>query len=178
MNPFEVKAYWVQIEGNSPLRTVNAYGPVLHIPSQYTGYVWNVASLLADTGHPMEALSLRAYLVEHYRQSGDQGNLAGALGNQALILRARGDLDGAMALHQEQERLCRELGSKDGLARSLANQALLLAQEMGRSREALPLAEEAYLLANAPTGSPRWRSRSSPSWTLCGQAENSPQLQQ
>ena len=35
------------------------------------------------------------------------------LGNQALILQDRGDLDGAMALQKEQERICRELGNKD-----------------------------------------------------------------
>jgi tetratricopeptide (TPR) repeat protein len=119
---------------------------VLPTPSRYTNYAWHVAILLDDTGHPMEALALCAYLVEHYRQSGDQENLADALYNQAMIIHAHGDLDGAMALYQEQERLCRELGLQDGLARSLAGQALLLSQ-MGRSHEALPLAEEAYLLA-------------------------------
>jgi len=43
-----------------------------------------------------------------------------------VILKARGDLDGAMRLHQEEERLCRELGNKDGLSRTLGNQALIL----------------------------------------------------
>ena len=37
------------------------------------------------------------------------------LGNQAVILHTRGDLDGAMARHKEEERICRELGNKDGL---------------------------------------------------------------
>ena len=46
------------------------------------------------------------------------GNLDGlqtSLGNQALILQARGDLDGAMALHKEEERICRQFGNLDGL---------------------------------------------------------------
>jgi tetratricopeptide (TPR) repeat protein len=43
-----------------------------------------------------------------------------------LILQDRGDLDGAMALHKEEERICRELGDKDGLSTSLGNQALIL----------------------------------------------------
>ena len=47
--------------------------------------------------------------------AGGQGRAARSLGNQALILYARGDLDGAMALHKEQERICRELGNMDGL---------------------------------------------------------------
>ncbi|PIU45276.1 MAG: hypothetical protein COS95_04645 [Ignavibacteriales bacterium CG07_land_8_20_14_0_80_59_12] len=38
----------------------------------------------------------------------------------------KGDLDGAMKLHKEEEHLCRELGDKDGLAISLISQALFL----------------------------------------------------
>jgi tetratricopeptide (TPR) repeat protein len=43
-----------------------------------------------------------------------------------LILQDRGELDGAMALHKEQERICRELGIKAGLQASLGNQANIL----------------------------------------------------
>jgi hypothetical protein len=53
-------------------------------------------------------------------------SLLRAGGRQALILYARGELDGAMELHQEEERICRELGNKDGLQASLGNQALTL----------------------------------------------------
>ena len=35
-------------------------------------------------------------------------------------------LDGEMAPHKEEERLCREIGNKDGLRRSLGNQGLIL----------------------------------------------------
>jgi tetratricopeptide (TPR) repeat protein len=81
------------------------------------------------------------------RELGDKAGLSGSLGNQALILKARGELDGAMALHKEVERICRELGDKAGLATSLANQAALLSDKLGFHEEALPLAEEAYRLA-------------------------------
>ena len=60
------------------------------------------------------------------RELGNKDGLQASLGNQALILKARGDLDGAMALHKEEERICRELGNKDGLQASLGNQALIL----------------------------------------------------
>ena len=146
-NQFEVKAYWAQLEDHSPFRIAEAYRPVLNAPARHAPYIWRLAMLLADTGHPVEALSLRSYLVEHYRQSGDRANLHAALGNQALILQDRGDLDGAWALHKEKERLCRELGDPNGLATSLANQAVLLARGRSRPREALPLAEEAHRLA-------------------------------
>ncbi len=65
-------------------------------------------------------------------------------GSQGLILKDRGDLDGAMALHKEQERICREPGIPQSLVYSLTNQAILLNDELDRPREALPLAEEAY----------------------------------
>ena len=71
-----------------------------------------------------------------------------SLGNQAFILQDRGDLDGAMALHKQKERICRQLGDPANLARSLANQALLLGLTMGRSHAALPLAEEAFGMAS------------------------------
>jgi hypothetical protein len=70
-----------------------------------------------------------------------------SLGNQAVILKAHGDLDGEMKLHKEEERICKELGNVVSLARSLANQALLLSQQK-RHREALSAAEEAYRLAS------------------------------
>lgn len=57
------------------------------------------------------------------------------------------DLDGAMALNQEQEHLCRELGNPQGLVISLAHQAELLSEKLDRPQEALPLAAEAYHLA-------------------------------
>ena len=143
----EVKAYWARVETGSPWRMVDAYLPVRDDPVGHGDYAWPVAILLQTTGHPQEAFSLREHLVEHYHQDGDRANLQGALGNQALILKAQGDLDGAMRLHKEQERICRELGKVEGMAISLANQASLLSNKLNRPQEALPLAEESYRLA-------------------------------
>ncbi len=122
----EVRAYWAQVEGNSSLRVVEAYKPVLKDPEQYSKLVWETAMLIKAMGHPEEALSLQEYLVEHYRNTGDRSKLHTALNNQAIILYERGDLDEAMALDKESERICRELGNKDGLEISLGNQALIL----------------------------------------------------
>lgn len=65
------------------------------------------------------------------------------MANQAAVLHARGDLDGAMAFFKESERIFRELGFKEGLARSLANQAII-STDMDRLTEAIHLFEEAY----------------------------------
>ena len=47
--------------------------------------------------------------------------------NELACLRwSLGELDTAMALHKEQERICRQLGNLDGLSRTLGNQALIL----------------------------------------------------
>jgi tetratricopeptide (TPR) repeat protein len=123
---FEVKAYWAKVETQSDLRMVDAYGDLLATPELLGASVWYVSILLGDTGHPREATVLREFLIEHYRSIGDRTNLQGCLGNQALILKGRGDLDGAMALHKEAERICRELGNVDGLQGCLGNRAAIL----------------------------------------------------
>ena len=64
--------------------------------------------------------------------------LQASYGNQALILKAWGRLDEAMALYKQQEAICLELGNKDGLQNSYGNQALIL-QDWGRLEEALAL---------------------------------------
>jgi len=61
-----------------------------------------------------------------------------------VIRRARGDLDGALALLKEWERICRELGNPEGVAIALVNQAALV---VGPPQDALPLVVEAARLA-------------------------------
>jgi hypothetical protein len=82
-----------------------------------------------------------------YRQEQRDDHLLICLGNQALILKAIGDLDGALRLLKEQETICRRLDDPNGLAFSLVNQASLLAFNQARPGEGLPLAEESLRLA-------------------------------
>ena len=53
-----------------------------------------------------------------------------------------------MALYKEKEHVCRQSGQAEGLAISPINQASTL-REMGRAREGLPLAEEAFETATS-----------------------------
>ncbi len=53
----------------------------------------------------------------------DKDGLQASYGNQALILKAWGRLEEAMALLKKQEAICLELGNKDSLQSSYGNQA-------------------------------------------------------
>ncbi len=126
-NQFEVKANWALVESSSKLRLESGYRQVLDAPGDHShDTVWTVGILLDDTGHPIQASSLREYLVKNCRQTGDRAYLAVALGGHALSLANRGDFHEAMNLHQEEERLYRELGDWDGLSASFGNQAVIL----------------------------------------------------
>ncbi len=129
-NQFEVKRYWAKVQDACPLRLVDAYRSVLDAPDEVPDGegLMHVSSLLKDTGHLSEALSLWELLAERYRQTDDLKNLATCLRCQGVILWRRGDLDGAMALHKEDERICRELGDLYGLQASLGNLGLILWQ--------------------------------------------------
>jgi tetratricopeptide (TPR) repeat protein len=56
-------------------------------------------------------------------------DFTGSLSDQAQSLQASGDLDGAMELYKEQERICRESGNSEGLVSSLSNQGAILGQQ-------------------------------------------------
>jgi tetratricopeptide (TPR) repeat protein len=72
---------------------------------------------------------------------GNKDGLERILGCKANILWERGDLDGALAIYKEQERICRELEKKLGLGDSLGNQALIL-EERGHLDSALSMLKE------------------------------------
>jgi tetratricopeptide (TPR) repeat protein len=138
---FEVKAYWTQIETHSPLRMERVYAPEITAQARDASHAWRIVKLFDDTGKPAVALQVWARLVESCREKGDIANLSSALNNQAVILQHRGDLDGAMALLKESERICREQGNKDGLQNSLGNQAAVL-EDSGDLKAAMTLLKE------------------------------------
>jgi len=140
-NSYELKAYWTQIETNSPLRMERVYGAVIQQPARHPDFAWRVGVLLADTGKLKAALRVRTCLTEYYRRQGKSEDLQNALDNEALTLRICGDLDGAMAMLKEGERVCRDTGNNNGLQRSLGNQAGIL-HTRGDLDGALALLEE------------------------------------
>jgi Domain of unknown function (DUF4062)/NACHT domain/MalT-like TPR region len=107
----------------------------------------NQATVFLARGELDEAMRLLKEQERICRELGNKNGLQASLGNQAMILTHSGELGEAMRLVKEEEQICRELGNRDGLVTSLINQASLLAHKMGQPQKALPLAEEAYLLA-------------------------------
>jgi tetratricopeptide (TPR) repeat protein len=67
-----------------------------------------------------------------------KGGLQVWYGNQALILRAWGKLEEAMALHKKEEAICLELANKNDLQICYGNQALIL-RAWGKLEEAMSL---------------------------------------
>lgn len=127
-NEFDVKTYWTKIEAGSALRVVDAFREQVEHPESEgnKAHLWLCSRLLADTGHPHEALRLSAALVEYSRANGDLRGLQLSLGAQASILFALGSLDEAMALVQEQDQLCQRLGDLTGVQLARGGQAIVL----------------------------------------------------
>lgn len=125
----EVRTAWARVEANSALRLVDAYASVIDAPEkQGVSFAAILSSLLTETSHPEQALSLNERLIRLFRSTDDKRNLSAALLNRGGILDRGGNLDGALALYTEAEQLCRETGDQGGLARALTNQSSILHQ--------------------------------------------------
>jgi tetratricopeptide (TPR) repeat protein/energy-coupling factor transporter ATP-binding protein EcfA2 len=124
---FDLRQYWAQIEAGSSFRMVEAYRPAVQTPTIFPiEYIWNLRELFSFAGHTNEANFLAYCLVQFSYDSRQINILKKALGNLALILKDRGDFDGAMKLLKEQERISRDLNDFNVLAISLGNQANIL----------------------------------------------------
>jgi serine/threonine protein kinase len=85
---------------------------------------------------------------EVFQSLGDQAELAGCYGNQAVILKAWGRLEEAMGLLKQQQALSEALGDQAGLQACYGNQAGILIQ-WGRLEEAMGLLKQKQALCEA-----------------------------
>ncbi len=134
----DVKAYWNRIRTSSTFCLPDAYQRVLNHPSAHDENVPMIAALLQWANHLAEALVLRQYQGEKFRQAGDVPRLVQNLGQQASIRIARGDYDGAMKDLKQQEKLCRQSNDLAGLKGCLTNQAVVH-RKCGEVEEALAM---------------------------------------
>lgn len=107
----------------------------------------NQGLILWKAGETQKALKLLKEDEDLCRRLGDRSELQICLGNQALILSALGDYDGALDLYHQKENICREINDDRELARGLLRHAYLVAEKLRQPQFALPLAEEARLVA-------------------------------
>jgi len=126
-NEFDVKAYWAKVENASQLRLVDAYRTAISGPGHAhdSDSLSHLSVLLDDTGHSLEAIKMVEFLADSYHQSGHKSKLAPSLRRQGNMLLRRGELDQAMSLYKESERIFREIGDKKGLSSSLHNQGII-----------------------------------------------------
>jgi len=138
---FGVRTYWTQIESHSPLRMEQVYAPVIQEPTTDPKHAWRLGTVFNDTRRLEPALCIWTQLAEYFREQGDNLGLEGALGNWAFVLRARGDLDGALDLIKESAQIAREFNTSDDLVAALNNIAAIL-RVQGKSQDAMPIHRE------------------------------------
>ncbi len=110
--------------------------------------IGDLVEILYINGDFDRALLLSNEEESIHRETGNNEGLSIALGNQAAILYSKGDFSMSMLLLKEKERICRQLLNIAGLADALRNQAVILAKDMNKPKDALNIAEEAFLHAN------------------------------
>jgi tetratricopeptide (TPR) repeat protein len=88
----------------------------------------NADDSAVDWGPTTRSVVAQTSPMAESREAAALAALRTSLDNQALVLHARGDFDGAMSVFSQSERLCRELDDKVGLLQSLNNQGTVLCE--------------------------------------------------
>jgi tetratricopeptide (TPR) repeat protein len=121
---YEVRTCWAEIEGHSAFRIIDAYANVVEMRPSLS-QLEALARLYTDAGHLHQASHLWGLLCERFRQAGIASDLRRALDCHGRVLFELDELDKAMTLYQEAERICIALDDQQGLASSLGCQALI-----------------------------------------------------
>ena len=130
------------------LRAGAASAGVIGAVEQQHQMLTRAVELLYGSGRNAEAEPVWSELEGVCRQLGDQPGLQRAIGERALLMIGRSDLDGAAPLLDEQERICRAIGDHAGLAACVGNRAILLRQR-GDLAGSLAFIDEQLSIASA-----------------------------
>ncbi|HXK05259.1 MAG TPA: DUF4062 domain-containing protein [Verrucomicrobiae bacterium] len=128
-NRADLESYWAQLYQESPWRLANVYGDVIANPVRHPRLIDPVSSLLAFAGENSLSQKMERSLIAYYREHGPPADLARHLHSLATRLRRSGDLDAAMALHEEEGAIYRRLDDLKGLATCLDGMALVLRRQ-------------------------------------------------
>ena len=120
-NEYKIISYWAMIEKNSEYRRIDAYKPVLDDPEHFIDYVWTVASVIRDSGHLTEALSLYECSAKYHEKKGDKLDLATDLNNIGFILNELGELDKALECYRKALKIDEELDNQRKMTTRLNN---------------------------------------------------------
>ena len=143
---YDVILYWTTIEENTCLSRVDVFHDLIYKPGKYDiDLVKTVHDLLRNSKHSKEFQLLQNYLINHYKQVGDNRSLQYLICEQAYLYKMQGDYGKAISLLKESECISRELGDKEGLAACLGTQALIY-NNKGIHDEAMELHKEEELL--------------------------------
>ena len=137
---WEVMRYWQRLENEGGVRAVLAYAEAIAAPQEVESprAVWFLAILLADLGYTEPSITLRRWLIRHYREGNEEQNLAGVLGQLGVLLRRSGRLQEALEAYAEEEAIARRLGLHRQVIFSLGNQAIVFMDQgdLPRTRDA------------------------------------------
>jgi tetratricopeptide (TPR) repeat protein len=125
---FDVRIWWRRVETGSHLRMVMTYGKMIEHPESEPdkGYLQLLVSLLENTSHLAEAFRVCQHLAKHYQNNVEWDKFPTMIGGLANILRLQGELERAMELHKESERISRRAGNLRILVSALLGQSLIL----------------------------------------------------
>ena len=144
LTPEDIKRYWSRFQIALPdVRLNSVYGDVLAAPHRYDAkFLEGVGTLFQETGDLGEALLVRRKLRNRAASGENEAIYAGTLGNEAEVLRLRGELRKAYPLQLRAAEILRRQENRLALAKSLVNLALM-DSTLGHSERALQGYEEA-----------------------------------
>jgi nephrocystin-3 len=144
---YDAAAYWLQIETGSPWRMEEFYEELFLEPIRNLDYASSVLALLQHAGRYEPALRLMTALERDHSNKLDDASLEVLLEARASALMMLGDLDNALAVHEQRGRICSRLGNKLGLQASLSDQAEIQ-RKKGNLDSALSLVKEALQICD------------------------------
>ncbi|HEX9746183.1 MAG TPA: DUF4062 domain-containing protein [bacterium] len=126
-NEFEVKRYWSRLERDYSINLPEAYETLFETaetPEDFETFIW-ISDLLLDTGNLRESGSIKKKLIEHYKNEGDRRKQAECMRGYGTVLWKQNEIESALEVFAEQDRICQEIGHIRGLQSSLGKQAVI-----------------------------------------------------
>ena len=129
LHKFEILRYWTKIQSNSELNLMDAFKPLLKSPLQNLNQsvLISISQLLSSSGYFTEANALLSKLIEFYREVDDQLSLVECMNlYSSNLIESSCELDKAMNLLNEQERICLKHNYSEMLKICKGNKARIL----------------------------------------------------